>query len=151
MEKLMNGENEWNHRTSAGRKDKQIASGSMKLLRHWKKWKDKAPIPPQIFIHVLCIVPGDYMFQVKFLVDDWQLTCVLHTWHAMNSQARQHRLLKNESLSRAITQIANRETENCIPDKIQWVVKRLLSFFNIFCFFFSTYLHLWLEVSYVDE
>jgi len=35
MEKLMNKDNEWDHRISAGvRKDQQIASGSMKLIQH---------------------------------------------------------------------------------------------------------------------
>jgi len=44
MEKPMNEKNEWDHRISAGvKKDQQIASGSMKLLQHWKRWKDKAP------------------------------------------------------------------------------------------------------------
>jgi len=33
MEKLMNEENEWDHKL---KKDKQIASGSVKLLQHWK-------------------------------------------------------------------------------------------------------------------
>jgi len=32
-EKLMNEEKEWDHRISAGEKDQQIASGSMKLLQ----------------------------------------------------------------------------------------------------------------------
>jgi len=35
MEKLMNEDNEWDHRILAGvKKDQQIASGSMKLLHH---------------------------------------------------------------------------------------------------------------------
>ena len=38
-EKLMNEENEWDHGISAEVKEDLIASGLMKLLQHWKRWR----------------------------------------------------------------------------------------------------------------
>jgi len=78
MERLMNEENEWDHRISAGvKEDHQIASGSMKLLQHWKRLKDS------LIRASRCVVLS---YKIEFHVKGWETRI---RWHNLGSTAKQ--------------------------------------------------------------